>query len=333
MISNPGSPHMQAFEVIEQLTAATSRARREQIILDAYTVNCTEFFEAVRLAADPFISFGVKKVAEIIEDDGACGTLTFADFRRLCDQLRTQTLKGDAARILIRDAAQRCHARTWNGLYRRILLKDLRVVETSLINRVLKRLGPIATKLSVPIFRCQTATTSLSKPLSGQYLVDIKLSGMRLFAVLDKIVQFHDAHGVAELGQTYPILMQALQPLAAKLPSPIVLDGVFTKTGDYVVFDMIPYSDFRARASAKTQLQRRVMLELLQTAGVFSGTRVRVLPQIKINFATDEGKQAFAEFGQQAIEQGHHALMVKRLDAPYQGKQNRAWMCSEITIT
>jgi hypothetical protein len=322
---------MQAFDVIEQLAIAPSRNRREQIILDAYSANCSDFFEAAQLAADPFINFGVTKVAEIIEDDGAVGNLTFADFRRLANRLRVQTLSGDAVRLAIREAAERCHTQTWNLLYRRILLKDLRVVDTTLLNRVLKRLGPLGEQFCIPEFRCQTAMASRSKPVKGQYLVDTKLSGNRLLAVLDKIPMLHKTSGAAE--RTCPALVQALQPLAARLPKPIVLDGVLASTGEYVVFDMIPLSDFRARLSTKTQLQRRVMLELLQTSGALSGVGVRVLPQIKVDFDTVEGNRAFAEFGQQALEQGHHAVVLKRADAPYQGKQNRAWMCLEITIT
>jgi hypothetical protein len=322
---------MQPIDVILSLAAASSRVRKDQILMDAYAANCLDFFESARLAYDPFINFGVKSVAEIVEDDGAPGSLTFAGFRLLCEQLQTQTLIGDAARHAVHMAAEQCHAVTWNALYRRILLKNLRVVEASEVNRVLHRLGALAMKHAVPIFRYQTATDSPANPTKGQYLVDVQISGERLFAVLDKTAMAYNSKG--EKCESYPQIEQALRSLAARSPRPTVMDGVLTATGEYVIFDMIPLIDFRAGLSAKTQRQRRTMLETLQISGVFSGSCVRVLPQIEINFATDDGKRAFAEFTQQAIDQGHHSVVLKKPEAPYLGKSNRAWLRRRITIT
>ena len=62
---------MQPLFVMQRLAATQSRTDKEQIIFDALMNDCEQFFIGARLATDPLITFGVKKVAEILEDDGA----------------------------------------------------------------------------------------------------------------------------------------------------------------------------------------------------------------------------------------------------------------------
>lgn len=320
---------MLPLDVIEQISTASSRIAKERIIIDAYANNCFEFFEAVRLAADPFITFGVKKVAKIMEDDGAVGTFTFADFRALCDRLYARTLTGEAARIALHEAAERCNVPTWNLLYRRVLLKDLSI-DQEIFDHVLTRLGADALRYRIPVFRCQMATSS-AKPQSGQRLLDVKLDGTRVLAVLGASVGLYTMDGAI---MPCPELEQALHSLASHTPAPIVLDGVKIQTGEYVLFDLIPLADFRDRCCVKPQRDRRTMLELLQRSGVFAETRlVRVLPQVEVDFQTSEGQSAFIEFGRQAIEHGHSAIVIKKPDAPYVGKRTTAWIKYKCPIT
>ena len=172
----------------------------------------------------------------------------------------------------------------------------------------------------------------MTGPKSGQHLADVKLAGDRRLAVLDKTVTLFNSKGErCEMDADYVPIFQAL---AVLLPSAMVLDGVILGSGEYVLFDMIPLADFRARYSIKTQSQRRLMLEVLQASGAFADTRrVRVLPQIEINFSLDEGRRAYTEFCQQARDQGSTSVIVKRCDGLYFGKPNRAWMLCPIAIT
>jgi hypothetical protein len=314
---------MIALDVLHQISAASSRVAQEKIILDAYGANCFEFFEAAKLAADPFISFGVKKVAEILEDDGAAGTFTFAAFRTLCNRLQARTLSGDAARLAIRAAAEHCHVGTWNELYRRVLLKDLGI-DVSIINQMLARLGSDVDSFQIPIFRCQIPSVTNKPPPGGLRLLDVKLDGTRLLAVLGASVGLYTANGA--LSSCHD-LETALHPLATRLPAPIVLDGVRIANGQFVVFDLIPLCDFRNRLCLRRQCDRRTMLEHLARSGAFSDTQlVRVLPQIEVDVRTDAGRNAFAEFNQHAISHGHTAIVIKKPEASYVGKRTTAWL-------
>ena len=50
--------------IIEKLEADNSRLAKEQVILEAMEEGLDEFFEGVRMALDPLVTFGVKQVPE-----------------------------------------------------------------------------------------------------------------------------------------------------------------------------------------------------------------------------------------------------------------------------
>ena len=54
--------------IIEKLEADNSRLAKEQVILEAMEEGLDEFFEGVRMALDPLVTFGVKQVPEATED-------------------------------------------------------------------------------------------------------------------------------------------------------------------------------------------------------------------------------------------------------------------------
>ena len=310
------------------LAATASPAEQETILLGAYAANCFEFFEAVKLAADPFIVFGVTKVAEILDGDDADGTFAFADFRRLCELLSSGALTDEAARLAIRRAAEFCHVPTWNLLYRRVLLKNL-AVDTAVVGRVFAQLKSVPKRFLIPRFHCQMATATKKLP-SGIRLLDVQLTGTRLLAVLGSRVSLFTADGVL-----YPCadLEQVLRPLASHLPAPLVLDGVQVGTGDYVLFDLIPFNEFRDRLCRKKQRERRFALESLQRTGAFGETRrVRVLPQVEIDFRTADGQTAFGDFNRRAIEHGYSAIVLKNPEANYVCKRTTAWMIRKSQI-
>ena len=150
---------MQPLSVMQRLAATNSRTEKEQVVIDAFMKDCEQFFVGARLALDPLITFGVKKVAEILDEDDAPGDITFNDFLELAHKLRHRELTGNAARDAIHTMASRCHVPTWNKFYRRILLKDLGVgVDESTINKVLTKLSssdPRARNYIIPVFKCQ----------------------------------------------------------------------------------------------------------------------------------------------------------------------------------
>lgn len=355
---------MEALTVMRRLAATKSRLDKEQIILDAFMHECHEFFVGARLALDPLVTFGIAKVAEVLEDDGDPGDYRFADFLDLTQKLRKRELTGNAARAAVHDAADRCHVPTWNLFYRRILLKDLDVgVTDKTINKVLKKLVagyPEAQQYLIPMFACQLAENGDNpkneKKLKGRKLVDLKLDGVRTICVLDKdadTVTLFTRDGLVI--ENFPEVQEGLRKLLPILPGSVVLDSEMVHPKGFqqlmtlfqsksylpdmaevnlALFDLVPLHEFREGYCAKPQHERHRMLELLHENGLQSRTngRAKVLPQIDVDLDTDEGRDSLDEFNRRAIADGYEGIMVKDPDAPYQGKRTVAWLKKKPVI-
>lgn len=360
---------MQHFEVMQRLAATNSRTDKEQILIDAYMNQCFEFFIGARLATDSLISFGVKKVPEIVEDDEEPGSFTFQDFLDLTDKLKNRELTGHAARDALLAAAETCHFQTWNQFYRRVLLKDLNVgVDESSINKILNKLIPThseAADFLISVFKCQLAhdgeVDAHKKKIKGKKLVDGKLDGMRVLAFMDKeneSVTMYTRNGLTI--ETFPEIKLGLEKILTKLPGSLVIDGELmspkgfphlmtlvkrkeasaeTEIIQYAMFDLIPLSDFQRAYCQKTQRDRREALEIMQTHGLFSEKktdlqhRFHVVPQIEVDLATEDGRAAFNAFNASMIDQGFEGIMIKDPEAPYEGKRSSAWLKKKPVIS
>lgn len=344
------------LDLFRQLSATTKRSEKEQALFAAFMEGNREFFALARLAYDPLISFGVKKVAQIDEDDGEPGTLTFAEFVALAHRLRQRELTGHAARDAILDAAGRCHAPTWNEVYRRVLLRDLDIgVTESTVNKVLNKLvvaEPEARDYLIPVFGAQLAhdgnKPEHQKKIKGEKYLDVKFDGVRLFTFLDKetgtITQYSREGAVLE---NFTAIRDSLRDLLDKLPGSVVLDGevigrnfqdlmtqvqrtknVDTQHARLALFDIIPLGDFLAGECTKTQRQRHAILCELETSGLrqSTGGLVFVVPKVLVDLDTDEGQAQLAQFNKEALEAGYEGVMVKDPDAPYKGNRNASWL-------
>jgi hypothetical protein len=311
---------MTLLESVRALRQA-SADDQDRLLLAAYSENRMELFTAIQLAADPFCDFGLTRVPEILEDDGALGSFSFADFHRLCVDLRSHACHGEAAKQAIRQAAEICHAETWNEVYRLILLHTP-LADTAGFNRLIKRLGHSMRSYMIPRFAGQQAQAA-TKPINGRRLIDAKITGTRLFAIVEKGVHIRAADAII---REVPSVEHALQPLAAATPWPIVLDGVLTDQGIYFVFDLIPLAGFREGACDLVQSVRRGMLETLQRNGAFDAKIVRVLPQVEIDFPVAANDSLYAEFTDHLRDAGYTSIVIKNPDAPYRGKRNSAWV-------
>jgi DNA ligase-1 len=333
---------MQPLALIEHLAATTQRRDKERILREACHAGSDEFFLGARLAYDPFVTFGLAKVAEIIEDDGTSGDYRFAEFLSLADRLYRRHLTGTAARDALHAAAARCDASAWNRFYRCILLKDLRVgIDAKLLNKALRG----HPQYSVPLFKCQLPRDGDPTQLHGCKLIDPLLDGMRVVAVLDKEA------GVSTLfdcnGHPVPALQPTLQRLLPRFPGSVALDGMLrlpqaphrltavlrdahsdVAALRLTLFDIMPLADFRAGRCAKPQRERHSLLEVLQESGLWSETAgvISVLPQIEADLDSDAGRSACAEFTRQAVLAGHHGVMLKDPLAAYEGKRTTAWL-------
>ena len=348
---------MDAVSIISRLAATTKRTEKEQIIFDAFMQGHREFFVAAQLAYDTLISFGVKKVAEIVDLSDDPGTYTFDDFLALANDLRTRKLTGHAARDAIHAAAERCHIPTWNTFYRRILLKDFKCgVDTSTINKILKKIGsaePEALDYMIPVFSCQLAHDGAkpenAKRLAGEKLLDIKLDGVRLITILDKengTVTQYARNGA--INENFVEIRQGLERLLQTLPGSVVLDGEIvagsfqdlmkqfgrskgkadTSAARLALFDIIPLDDFRKGICTVPQATRHTILSELETSGAFkmhTNGLVYVIPKVYVNL-DDADQTAFNEFNKQAIDAGYEGIMVKDVHAPYELKRSYAWL-------
>ena len=139
-------------EIIGQLELHPSRLDKEKIILEAMEEGLDNFFEGIRMALDPLVTFGVKIVPE--KTDEKSQSFSWTDFHKLAKNLINRELTGYAARDAILTAMESSKKAEWNGFYRRVLIKDLRCgVSEKTINKIAKKYP----KYAIPIFSCPLA--------------------------------------------------------------------------------------------------------------------------------------------------------------------------------
>lgn len=343
---------MNALDIVNRLTATSSRTEKEQIIFDAFMRGHREFFIAARLAYDPLITFGIKKVALIEEADDSDNTYEFSDFLTLADRLYHRDLTGHDARHAINAAASCCDMETWNGFYRRVLLKDFKAgIEEKTINKVLGKIGEDAQDYIIPIFACQLAQDGAdpknAKKLSGLKMLDVKLDGVRLLTVLDKesgTVTQYTRNG--KLNENFVEITDALKTILDELPGSIVLDGEITSTSfqdlmtqinrrtdrdtskaRLALFDVIPLGHFREGICKVPQEDRhQILTELVPVLQTATNGLVYVVPKVTIDLDTPVGYEHFKQYNKEAVQAGYEGIMVKDPTAPYECKRTASWL-------
>ena len=149
-----------AADWIRDLESSDSRLHKESVIEKALmaaklgSTNAQCFLFNCYQAYNPYYVFGVKKVPETenITDQ----VNPWPKFWALCEALRTRSITGHAARDKIQEVAEQFDSIEWNGLARRVLIKDLRCgITERTLNKVLGK-----TEWKIPVFECQLATDS-----------------------------------------------------------------------------------------------------------------------------------------------------------------------------
>lgn len=124
--------------ILRTLNDHPSRLNKEAIIEAEALSGNNELFEGMRLALDPMITFGVKKVPKHGGPDGQ--GLPWLAFRALADSLAKRELTGDAARDAIELCLKSAKQSEWNDWYLPILTKDLRCgVSEKTVNKVVEK--------------------------------------------------------------------------------------------------------------------------------------------------------------------------------------------------
>jgi len=211
--------------IIRQLEIHNSRINKEDIIRAAHKEGVPEFFEGLRMALDPLVTFGVKQVPATLSDHENAQGLSWEVFKDLADKLINRELTGHAARDAIELAQTIATAEQWNDWYRRILIKDLRCgVSEKTVNKVVPG--------TVPVFTCQLAHDAANheKKMVGKKQVEVKLDGVRVITVI------HDVNGekvemFSRNGKQFHNFDHIITELKAVLqekpaPYPMMLDGL-----------------------------------------------------------------------------------------------------------
>ena len=343
--------------IIERLEADNSRLAKEAIILEAMEEGLDEFFEGVKMALDPLVTFGVKQVPEKAENEvlSAQG-LSWENFKELADKLIARELTGHAARDAIILQMNIATAEQWNGFYRRILIKDLRCgCSEKTVNKIAKKFP----QYTIPTFTCALAHDSANheKKMVGVKQIEVKLDGVRVLAICRSgKVELFSRNG--KQFHNFPHIIAEIESVLAVKPAPYdcVLDGevmskdfqdlmkqVHRKDGkaatDSVLhlFDFIPLEDFLKGSWDKKQTDRSnyVKYWVLENEDLLK--HVQACEWEDVDLSTTEGNRRFVELNKTAVDGGYEGVMIKDVDAPYECKRTHAWLKAkpfiEITLT
>jgi DNA ligase-1 len=328
----------QPDSIIRDLEQHNGRLEKEAIIRAAHEEGLPEFFEGVRMALDPLVTFGVKAVPEATVDGQG---LAWTVFKELADKLVARELTGHAARDAILLAMSVATTEQWNDWYRRILIKDLRCgVSEKTVNKVVPD--------CVPVFTCMLAHDSANheKKMRGKKQIEIKLDGVRVITIIrgDKVEmfsrngkQFHNFGHIIEEIETvlkdHPV------------PYPLVLDGEVmsasfqdlmkqlqrketVQNSDAVLhlFDTIPLGCFLNGSWDKPQHFRSEITKHWVAEHKAVLEHVTALEWETVDLDTPEGEARFVQLNKAAVDGGYEGVMIKDVDAPYECKRSHSWL-------
>ena len=334
----------QPQEIIERLEADNSKLAKQAILLEAMQEGLDEFFEGVRMALDPLVTFGVKKVPEADSEWDGQG-LSWSNFKVLANQLINRELTGHAARDAIALTMSVATAEQWNGFYRRVLIKDLRCgMSEKTVNKVAKEFPQYA----IPTFTCSLAHDSANheKKMVGKKQIEIKLDGVRVIT----IIQGNKVEMFSRNGKQFHNFGHIIEELETVIkdhpvPYPLVLDGEVMsanfqdlmkqlqrkdtiQNSDAVLhlFDTIPLGCFKNGSWDKPQSFRSQITKHWVEDHKDVLEHVQALDWEDVDLDTPEGEQRFVELNKAAVDGGYEGVMIKDIDAPYLCKRTHAWL-------
>jgi DNA ligase-1 len=347
-----------AADWIRDLESSDSRLHKEAVIekalmasrLGSASAQC--FLYNVYLALNPYFVYGVKKVPE--SADSKCQENPWTEFWALCESLRTRSVTGGNARAAINDMMARFDSEQWNGLARRVLIKDLRCgISDKTVNKICGN-----SEWRIPVFTCQLAQDSGDHPakMRGQKRLEVKLDGVRVLAVFNgNSVTLYSRNG--KVFENFPQIQQFLEDNRNlfthdnRTGGRCVLDGeivgesfqklmrqahrksdVETSGMVYHVFDFLPLEDFERGYFNAQQSKRLAMLDPARVR-LQATDPVQIMPGMTVDLDSQEGHDTLQDFARASVAQGYEGIMIKDLDAPYECKRSSFWMKWKPTIT
>jgi DNA ligase-1 len=294
-------------------------------------------------AYNPFYVFGVKQIPETQGIEHAANP--WPQFWALLEALRTRSVTGHNARDAIQDMAEQFDSEEWNGLCRRVIIKDLRCgISEKTLNKVLGK-----TEWKIPTFTCQLATDSNdhASKMKGVKRIECKLDGVRVLALCTKnTVTLFSRNG--KQFENFPDIEAQLNRIKHRISletkGPFVLDGeivgesfqalmkqaqrksdVQTKDMTYYIFDVIPLADFE-RGHWNAQQHKRTLMLSINQEHIESEPNLRVMPGMDVDLSTAEGQDIMRRFANDAVVDGFEGIMIKDLAAPYECRRSTFWM-------
>ena len=345
-----------AADWIRDLESSDSRLHKERVIEKALmaaklgSANAQCFLFNCYEAYNPFHVFGVRQVAET---EGLTGQDNpWPRFWAVLEGLRTRSITGHAARDAIEAISQEFDSEEWNGLCRRVIIKDLRCgISEKTLNKVLGK-----TEWKIPTFTCQLATDSNDhqSKMKGTKRIECKLDGVRVLALCTKnTVTLFSRNG--KQFENFPDIEEQLSRVKHRISletkGPFVLDGEIvgesfqalmkqaqrkdnakTKDMNYYIFDVIPLADFERGFWNAQQHKRTLMLEINQ-AEIEKEINLGIMPGMNVDLDTAEGHDVMRRFAEDAVAQGFEGIMIKDIGAPYECKRSSFWMKWKPVIT
>jgi DNA ligase-1 len=344
---------------IRDLESSDSRIHKEKVIEKALmaaklgSADAQCFLFNCYQAYNPFYVFGIRQVPETTGLTGRANPWT--QFWAMLEALRTRSVTGNRARDAVEKMSQQFDSEEWNGLARRVLIKDLRCgISEKTINKVVGR-----TEYKIPIFSCQLAQDSTDHPkkMKGIKRLECKLDGVRVLAVLSgRTVTLYSRNG--KEFENFPQIADAIEDAwqhfqlgGRGTDRHYVLDGEIVgesfqqlmrqahrksdaeTTGMvYHIFDIIPLDAFKEGHWNVQQYKRLEWLEAAR-AGLEETTCLRIMPGLDVDLDTAEGHDIMQRYAEAAVEGGFEGIMIKSMDAPYLCKRTDSWMKWKPTIT
>ena len=329
--------------IIHALETHPSRLNKEGIIEAEARAGNDEFFAGVRLALDPMITFGVKKVPKHGGPDGQ--GLPWTAFKALADSLASRQLTGDAARDAIELCLKTAKQTEWNDWYMRILTKDLRAgFSENTVNKVVKKIKPA---YMIPVFECQLAHDSANheSKVCGKRLIEVKLDGVRVLTIVHPSGQVNQYSRNGKELVNFGHIKSQFEQVATGLQEPWVFDGEIMSSsfqdlmrqvhrksdvdaGDAILnlFDCVPLVHFKAGRWNATQTFRSNHLTTFVEHHKAVLTSVRALGQETVDLDSKEGHARFKQINKDAIAGGYEGIMIKDPAAPYECKRSISWL-------
>lgn len=334
--------------VIKEIAATDSKNEKQQIIQREAANQHEDFFNGLKWAMDPMVTFGVKKVPIHGGPDGQ--GLPFEVFAKLADQLQKRELTGHDARDAIELTMSVATQNEWNNWYRLILMKDMKAgFSEATVNRVCETAYP---HWAIPVFECQLAKDCVDDEgnvdeadLKGKKQIDVKLDGMRVLTVVypdGRVLQ--TSRNGKEL-TNFELICKQISNIAGQFVDPMVLDGEVVSASfqdlmkqarrktdvqadDSVLnlFDIIPLSEFLTGKGKLKQKERTAQLQALFDLVGSALPNVTVVGTETVDLDTEAGRKRLQEINAAALAGKYEGIMLKDPEAPYECKRSKNWL-------